>query len=137
MALYVIANDSGLYEDAMAGNFHHFRQLGFTDQDMQDLRDGLESTDYPEVDESDESDESDEDEDGDEEEEDGEPKYDVKCIHAQKGKGKTLQYQVAWDGWAELTWEPGSFMLSTFALREWEESGKAAWEASKKQQPKK
>ena len=88
-------------------------------------------------DESDESDESDEDEDGDEEEEDGEPKYDVKCIHAQKGKGKTLQYQVEWDGWAELTWEPGSFMLSTFALREWEESGKAAWEASKKQQPKK
>ena len=53
VALYLISNDSGLYEDAMAGNFHHFRQLGFTDQDMQDLRDGWESNYCPEVDESD------------------------------------------------------------------------------------
>ena len=46
--------------------------------------------------------------------------------------GKNLQYEVEWEGYAERTWEPAAFLENNLALTAWEESGKAAWEASTK-----
>ena len=72
----------------------------------------------------------------DEDEADGEeePIYDAKCIHAQKGKGKTLLYHVEWEA-GDWTWEPPTHMEGTEALDAWEDGGKAAWEAAKKKGP--
>ena len=80
------------------------------------------------------SDDEDEDEDGNEDEDD-EDTYNTKCIHAQKGKGKTLQYLVEWEGYpdsADYTWEPVAFLTNNTALDEWQAIGRQAWEAAKK-----
>ena len=73
----------------------------------------------------------DEDEDGyedDEDEEEDEEGFDVKCIHAVKGKGANMKYHVEWEGYEEWTWEPAAYLQCTFALQE--------WEAKKSQKPK-
>jgi len=57
--------------------------------------------------------------------------YDVKCIHAQRGKGKSLRYHVEWEGWFEWTWEPAAYLRGTIALVQWKDSGKQEWEKGK------
>lgn len=78
--------------------------------------------------ESDGEDSEDESEDEDNDEE----KYDAERIHAEKGRGKTLHYEVEWTGYAEHTWEPAAYLSGTLALQEWKKRGKKAWEAAKK-----
>ena len=91
-------------------------------------RDASEACDDEDGSES--EDEGEDEDEGDEDDEDAEETYDVKCIRAQKGKGKKLEYHVEWEGhdgegkpWP-LTWEPAAFLSGTFALEDWEASQK-------------
>ena len=64
----------------------------------------------------------DEDENDEEEEEEEDETFDVKAIHGKKGKGKTLQYLVEWEGeWGDQqrTWEPAAFLAGNLVLEEW------------------
>jgi cobalamin biosynthesis protein CobT len=76
-------------------------------------------------DDDDLQDESDQDEKSDGEgEESGdesekEETWNVKRILRQRGKGKSLQYEVEWEGDWDLTWEPAAFMANTIALKEY------------------
>ncbi|KAL1496910.1 hypothetical protein AB1Y20_014489 [Prymnesium parvum] len=79
------------------------------------------------TDSDDSSDDDDDDDDDEAEAEEGEDEetYDVKCIHAQRGKGKTLMYHVEWEGYEERTWEPAAYLHGTIALEEWNENKEA------------
>ena len=79
-----------------------------------------EVTDSSDDDEPGEEDSSDEDAGSDDED-----KYDVKCIHDKRGRGKTLSYLVEWDGYAEQTWEPAALLRGTIAMGEWEAARKS------------
>ena len=59
-----------------------------------------------EEEEEDEDDEEDCGKDEEDEESDDEGVYEVKAIHAQRGKDKTLEYEVEWEGYDAYTWEP-------------------------------
>ena len=46
--------------------------------------------------------------------------YNVKCIVAQKGRGRTLRYLVEWDvERGEQPWEKAANLSHTIALRDW------------------
>ena len=111
------------------------------DEDNGDEEDGDEEEGGEEDDEEDEEDDDpDADEDEAEAEEDDVGIYDAKCIHAQRGKGKSLCYHVEWEECPDMkdwTWEPPAHMEGTEALEAWEEGGKAAWEAAKKKKSRK
>ena len=108
-------------------------QRGRSEEDEEDVDD--------DDDDEEEDDEDDDEEDADEDEEDAEEDaetYDAKCIHAQKGRGKTLLYHVEWEGYPdeEWTWEPPAHMVGTEALEAWEDGGREAWEEASKQSKK-
>lgn len=81
------------------------------------------SEDEDSSEEVDEQDQESEDEEDDEQE----PTWNVERIVGERGKGKTLQYEVEWEGeeWkGKYTWEPAAFMLNTIALKEYLEAKK-------------
>ena len=63
--------------------------------------------------------------------------FNVEAILGKKGRGKTLQYHVQWEGYAETTWEPLSSIepggRKNVVLREW----LTQQQQPNKQQPKK
>ena len=66
-------------------------------------------------------DESEEDEGDAVDSSDEEPMWEVKAIHAQKGKGKGLRYDVEWET-GERTWEPPTcFPPGNVVLKAWKE----------------
>ena len=79
--------------------------------------------------------EEEEEEEEEGEEQAGEDEYNVECILAERTHRRQLQYQVKWEGWVELTWEPAANLHRTLALKEWaaaKAAAKAAREGSAK-----
>ena len=71
---------------------------------------------------SSDEDSSDGEDDDDESDCEGEDAFEVKAIHGKKGKGKTLQYLVEWEGYTERTWEPAAYLDNNVVLAEWLEA---------------
>ena len=98
-------------------------QEGAEKRQHQDSSDDESSDD--DDDDDDLQDESDQDEKSDVEgeqsgdESEKEETWNVKRILRQRGKGKSLQYEVEWEGDWDLTWEPAAFMANTIALKEY------------------
>ena len=41
------------------------------------------------------------------------------AIHGKRGKGKALEYDVEWVGYAERTWEPAALLANNSVLTAW------------------
>ena len=83
-------------------------ESGDDDDDDDDLQD-----------ESDDDEKSENEGEASEDESEKEETLNVKRIIRQRGKGKTLEYEVEWEGDWDLTWEPAAFMANTVALKEY------------------
>ena len=97
------------------------REIDSSDEDADDEDEA--EADAMDCDSSDEQseDESEEDEGDAVDSSDEEPMWEVKAIHAQKGKGKGLRYDVEWET-GERTWEPPTcFPPGNVVLKAWKE----------------